>query len=91
MYYTIDKTRKEYSYAEKIISGEYLSDEPELLACKRFMKDLNRQNGSSKRKVGCRQKAILLEEGGRLWTKPNDGIGLPIAMCMEEKNSWERT
>ena len=44
MYYTIDKTRKEYSYAEKIISGEYLSDEPELLACKRFMKDLNRQN-----------------------------------------------
>lgn len=44
MIYKIDKTRKEYTYAEKIISGEYLADEPEILACKRFMRDLERQN-----------------------------------------------
>lgn len=40
----IDKTRKEYTYAEKIINGEYLADEPEILACKRFIRDLERQN-----------------------------------------------
>lgn len=44
MKYPIDKTRPEYTYAEKIISGEYLADEPEILACKRFMRDLERQN-----------------------------------------------
>lgn len=44
MKYQIDKNRKEYTYAEKIISGEYLADEPEILACKRFMRDLERQN-----------------------------------------------
>lgn len=44
MKYQIDKIRKEYTYAEKIISGEYLADEPEILACKRFMRDLERQN-----------------------------------------------
>lgn len=44
MKYSIDKTRPEYTYAEKIISGEYLADEPEILACKRFMSDLERQN-----------------------------------------------
>lgn len=44
MIYKIDKTRKEYTYAEKIISGEYLADTPEILACKRFMRDLERQN-----------------------------------------------
>lgn len=44
MTYTIDKSRKEYKYAEKIISGEYLACELEVLACKRFMRDLERQN-----------------------------------------------
>ena len=44
MIYNIDKTRPEYTYAKKIISGEYLADEPEILACKRFMRDLERQN-----------------------------------------------
>lgn len=44
MKYSIDKTRPEYTYAEKIISGEYLADEPEILACKRFLNDLERQN-----------------------------------------------
>lgn len=43
MRYEIDKNRKEYIYAQKIISGEYLADEPEILACKRFMRDLERQ------------------------------------------------
>lgn len=44
MKYQIDKTRPEYTYAEKIISGEYLADDPEILACKRFIRDLERQN-----------------------------------------------
>lgn len=44
MKYTIDKSRKEYTYAEKIISGEYLACELEVLACKRFLRDLERQN-----------------------------------------------
>ena len=44
MKYNIDKRRKEYQYAQKIISGEYLADEPEILACKRFIADLERQN-----------------------------------------------
>ena len=44
MTYKIDKRRIEYQYAKKIISGEYLADEPEILACKRFMRDLERQN-----------------------------------------------
>lgn len=39
----IDENRKEFQYARKIISGEYLSDTPELLACKRFFSDLERQ------------------------------------------------
>lgn len=44
MKYQIDKTRKEYTYAEKIISGKYLADAPEQLACRRFLNDLERQN-----------------------------------------------
>lgn len=44
MTYKIDKTRREYTYAEKIISGEYLACELEVLACKRFLRDLERQN-----------------------------------------------
>lgn len=44
MEYKIDKTRKEYQYAQKIISGEYIACEAEILACKRFMRDLERQN-----------------------------------------------
>lgn len=40
----IDENRKEIQYAKKIISGEYLADEPEILACKRFLNDLDRQN-----------------------------------------------
>lgn len=44
MIYSIDKNRKEYQYALKIVSGEYLASEPEILACKRFLSDLERQN-----------------------------------------------
>lgn len=44
MTYTIDENRPEIQYARKIISGEYLADEPEILACKRFLRDLERQN-----------------------------------------------
>lgn len=44
MTYAIDKTRREYTYAQKIISGEYLACELEVLACKRFLHDLERQN-----------------------------------------------
>lgn len=44
MKYYIDKSRKEVTYAEKIISGEYLAATPEILACKRFLHDLERQN-----------------------------------------------
>ena len=40
----IDENRNEIQYAKKIISGEYLADEPEILACKRFLNDLERQN-----------------------------------------------
>ncbi len=39
----IDENRKEIQYARKIINGEYLADEPEILACKRFFSDLERQ------------------------------------------------
>lgn len=42
--YKIDKTRKEYQYAQKIVSGEYLACENEVLACKRFLRDIERQN-----------------------------------------------
>lgn len=41
--YKIDKSRPEYQYAMKIINGEYLADEPEILSCKRFIRDLERQ------------------------------------------------
>lgn len=44
MKYQIDFSRKEVTYAQKVISGEYLADEPEILACKRFLHDLERQN-----------------------------------------------
>lgn len=44
MKFQIDENRKEIQYAKKIISGEYLSCEAELLACKRFLRDLERQN-----------------------------------------------
>lgn len=44
MTYVIDKTRHEYIYAQKILSGEYLACELEKLACKRFLRDLERQN-----------------------------------------------
>lgn len=40
----IDENRKEIQYAKKIISGEYLAEDPEILACKRFLNDLERQN-----------------------------------------------
>ena len=40
----IDENRIEIQYAKKIISGEYLAEEPEILACKRFLNDLERQN-----------------------------------------------
>ena len=49
----------------------------------RFAQHLPRRGRSAVDK-----KAILLEEEGRLWTKPNDGIGLPIAMCMEREKLW---
>lgn len=39
----IDENRVEIQYAKKIVSGLYLSDEPEYLACKRFLNDLERQ------------------------------------------------
>lgn len=40
----IDENRKEIQYAKKIISGEYLAEEPEILACKRFLRELELQN-----------------------------------------------
>ena len=40
----IDENRKEIQYAKKIIDGTYLADEPEINACKRFLRDLERQN-----------------------------------------------
>lgn len=39
----IDENRVEIQYAKKIVSGVYLSEEPEYLACKRFLNDLERQ------------------------------------------------
>ena len=39
----IEENRVEIQYAKKIVSGEYLSEEPEYLACKRFLNDLERQ------------------------------------------------
>lgn len=44
MVYTIDNTRREYTYAENIINGTYLACELEVLACRRFLRDLERQN-----------------------------------------------
>lgn len=43
MIYKIDENRKEIQYAKKIISGEYLADTPEILACKRFFSELEKQ------------------------------------------------
>lgn len=39
----IDENRVEIQYAKKIVGGVYLSEEPEYLACKRFLNDLERQ------------------------------------------------
>lgn len=44
MKYSINKKDYAYIYAQKIISGEYLADEPEKLACKRHIDDLEKQN-----------------------------------------------
>ena len=44
MKYPINKQDPAYIYATKIISGEYLADIPEILACKRHLLDLERQN-----------------------------------------------
>lgn len=44
MIYKINKQDDAYRYAVKIISGKYLADEPEILACKRHLTDLERQN-----------------------------------------------
>lgn len=44
MNYPINKKDEAYIYATKIINGEYLADEPEILACKRHLSDLERQN-----------------------------------------------
>lgn len=44
MEYKINTNDPAYIYAQKIISGEYLAEEPEILACKRFLRDLERQN-----------------------------------------------
>ncbi len=44
MTYMIDKKRREYTYAQNILNGTYLACELEVLACKRFMRDLERQN-----------------------------------------------
>lgn len=46
MQYKINKNDDAYKYALKIINGEYLADEPEVLACKRHLADLERQNDS---------------------------------------------
>lgn len=43
MTYTIDENRPEVVYANRIISGEYLAGEYEILACKRFLKELEMQ------------------------------------------------
>lgn len=43
MKYKIDENRKEFQYARKVLSGEYLTDTPERLACQRFFDDLERQ------------------------------------------------
>ncbi len=44
MKYIIDENREEIKYARKIISGEYKAEQPEILSCKRFLRDLERQN-----------------------------------------------
>lgn len=43
MKYKIDENRKEIQYAQKILNGTYLAEEPEKLACQRFLDDLERQ------------------------------------------------
>lgn len=43
----IDENRKEIQYAKKIISGEYKACPYEIMACKRFLNDLERQNDDS--------------------------------------------
>lgn len=42
--YKIDEKREEIQYAKKIVSGEYKSCILEYLSCKRFLRDLERQN-----------------------------------------------
>lgn len=44
MIYPINKKDDAYIYAQRIISGEYLADEPEYLACQRHLDDLEKQN-----------------------------------------------
>lgn len=44
MKYPINKKDSAYIYAQRIISGKYLADTPEILACKRHLADLERQN-----------------------------------------------
>lgn len=44
MKYIIDESREEIKYARNIINGTYLAEEPEILACKRFLRELELQN-----------------------------------------------